>query len=294
MLTPRTFHARLIPSYRLLNHNLMAGDQDLAEFEAVGAVAYTEADDTLSSAGALAITGSLAATEDADTVSSDATSSRGTITQSGLETSGSTANQDAYSTGSFDIAPYAMVVVWVVHRATTAGAETSVVDSRGAVTWTAVTGGVSAAATFRITAYYFFNNSGSATGSGTITFNYNNGDATSGCQWSVIQYLGVDPSTPYITTNVIASSAAAATTATVTLPNAMENAANAHVYGILHNADEGAAPGDFTETGDTNQASPATGLMTAFKLNDTSDSPTWTTSSTSRWVGLELKSAVHG
>lgn len=126
---------------------------------------------------------------------------------------------------------------------------------------------------------------------GALTAVFAAGDLTTGAYIHVFEFTGVDLTTPIVTSNNVQTSAGAALGATSTLPNALENTKNAHFYMMSHAANEGTTNDDFTELSDNAHLSPVRGVACGYKANDLTAALTWATSSASRWMAVELKSA---
>lgn len=207
-----------------------------------------------------------------------------------LTTAGDTTNQNAYTTAS--VAPGAgrLMLVWIVQSATTANGPSSFTGTFGG-TLTLVNS--FAVAALRISCYRYLATSSPA--SGTITINFAAGDTTSGCAWSIVEYANVDVSGSNGAGAIVQSAAAAGasgTTVNVTLA-AFASPRNMHAYGLTHVAAESiTSPGaGFTKRGDTNYATPGTGLATADAINANVADPSWPTASIPRYVAVEIKAA---
>ncbi len=211
---------------------------------------------------------------------------RTAIVPTHLTTGENTTDQASYATASISPAGNTLVLLWVAQTATTANGPTSVTGN--GLTYTEVARAQAAATTIVL-----YRAMAAAPSSGAVTINFNAGDTTTGAAWSAVQYAGVNTTGTHgsgaIVQNV-ASSAGASVGQTITLAAAFEDVNNLHAYGIVHLANEVTTPGTgFTERGDAAHATPALAIETADKPNDTTADVTWTTSSASRWVAVEVK-----
>lgn len=212
----------------------------------------------------------------------------GSLVPVSVVTSSDTTNQDAYALGTVSLAANELGLLWIVQTATAADGVASFTGTFGG-TWDLV--GTFAVATLRISCYRGLSSSAQ---SGTLIANFAADDVTTGCLWSIHRVPGVDTSGSNgagAIVQFIADNGSAGLGATVILDDPLSSSSNRMVYGITHAANEGAAPGSmFTELGDTSMATPGHGLMVAHGPNQ-SDAPTWSTSSVSRWVAVEVKHA---
>lgn len=205
-----------------------------------------------------------------------------------------TSNSDTTDGGPFAVASHtptasALLLLGLAITGTTPN-DPVIVDSRG-WPWTLVPGGtVVSATTNRVSLYYLV---APASVAGTITLTPSPADVNTGLSWALVQFAGAAATglvSPGIQ-QVQASSAAAATGASPTL-SAFEHANNYHAYFLMHNANEATTAGDsFTSHADVLRATPGIGFKAASKVNDPTAVPTWATSSTSRWVAVEVKAA---
>ncbi len=159
------------------------------------------------------------------------------------------------------------------------------------LTWTQAPGTASGTVTFnsgvrRLTWFYSW---GTAPSTGTVTIGF--ATTHTYCIYSVVSMLGAGLLAPRQSTS---NTAAGATTVTGTLLT-LEYAFNAHVYALLHNANEGAAPpaaGGWSELSDRGVATPVGSLELGWtRSGDLTADPTWATSIQAGIVSLEIRAA---
>jgi hypothetical protein len=211
---------------------------------------------------------------------------RATIVPAHLTTGESNVDQNSYTTASVTPTANALQLLWVVQTATTVSGPTSITGN--GLTWVEVNR--KAAGTSALIVLY--RAMGSAPSPGTIAIAFGAGDATTGCHWSLVEYRNVDTSGTNGSGAIVqntANSASANTTCTIAL-SAFEHSNNVHAYGVSHAASEATTPATgFQERGDVSHTLPSRGLETADAVNDNSADPSWTTSSASIWVAVEVK-----
>lgn len=214
---------------------------------------------------------------------------RQTVVPTALTSSANTTDGGPFTVASHTPAAGSLLLLGLAITGTTP-ADPAIVDSRG-WNWTLVPGAtVTSATTNRVSVYYCV---APAAVAGTVTLTPAPGDVNTGMSWALVEYAAaaftgkVSPGVQQIQ----ASSAAAATTASPTL-GTLEHANNWHVCFIMHNANEVTTANDsFNNRADVARATPGIGFKAMDKLNDPTAVPSWATSSTSRWVSLEVKAA---
>lgn len=196
-----------------------------------------------------------------------------------------TANQNAYPLGTITLGANELGLLFVVQNAGTANGVVNFTGTFGG-TWTLVN--ERSVGTIRVQCFRSL--SGSAQ-SGTVIANFAAGDVSTGCMWGAAKVAhasrsgsnGAGAIRQSDTANVAAN-----TTATVSVPAAIR-VGSVVLYCLNHSAEEGASPGTFTKLGgDVTMTTPSRSFIFAWGLA-ASDAPTWTTSSGSRWVAVEVQ-----
>ena len=200
-----------------------------------------------------------------------------------LETSGSATNQTSYSTGTLNPSGSGLAVyACVVSDAATGTPDTPSIGGLGA-TWTQEKTQLSSNSAVRAT---LFRASGSMS-SGAITFDFG-AQTQATCEWSVLQFTGVDTATADGIVQSVSGSGGSNKTPTVTLA-AFGDAANATVF--FAGADRSTSwtvEGGYTTGGSSSHEDCTLGAEWLL-ANDTTPSGTW--GDNSRWaaIGIEVK-----
>jgi hypothetical protein len=145
---------------------------------------------------------------------------------------------------------------------------------------------------------YLFRSMGAAPTTGQITIDYGAGNSQLGCDWSVVEFTGMDTSGVNGSGAIVQAASAAVnpgTGATATLA-AFSSADNATFSMAAHSIQEATTPGSgFTQIATVSGSSPASSLTTAFRPdNDTTADYSWTTSTSGGVIAAEIKAAVVG
>ncbi len=211
-----------------------------------------------------------------------------TIVPVSLAENGSTVDGTSFAFAESASPSTSRLLLMAVGCAHASAAEVPSAVSAYGLTWTQAPGTANGTVTYssgvrRLTWLYAW---GSPT-AGTVTLDF--ATLHTYCIYSVIQCPGAALAAPRQSTGNTANSTTVTGTLLATLPASM------HIYAILHNASEGAVPpaaGGFAELSDRSVATPAGALEIGWTTSgDLTADPTWTTSSLSGIVSLEVTRA---
>lgn len=217
------------------------------------------------------------------------TAGRLTITPSLLVSYQSNTDLNSYTTsGSFAPTANALCLLWLAQTGTNPTGPTSF---SGPLTSFTLIDSFAVASLW----FGFFRALSSSPGSGQLTMNFNAGEASTGLNIIITQYVGVKQGGTNGANAVLQpnkGNGAAITTIAVALAANLSHPNNYCAYGLQHNANEDAAVGSgggFTQRGSPNfHSAPNLSLIAADKQNDKDDNPTWVTATTARWHAVEV------
>ncbi len=219
-----------------------------------------------------------------------AAAARATLVPTVLTSGSSSVDGSSVATASFTPEANRVVYAFVVSNVAATGIPTA---SGNGLTWVQVATRPHTTNNRRLTVFRAL---GATPSAGTLTFDWAGVSQTS-FVWSVVQFAGADTSGTdgsgaTVQYNDTQFDNAGVVTAALTLPGALENAANAMLVGVALATNATVThDGDFAELSDNAVASATNTLAVQWAIGATTCDPTWA-SSTYGAISIEVKSAV--
>jgi hypothetical protein len=213
------------------------------------------------------------------------------IAAAALTGANDTVNNTSFSTASITPTANRLVLALIYNRVWSGTASAPTLSGNG-LTWVEVAN-VNTTLPRRLT---LFRAMGGSPSTGAVTIDMG-GVTHVHCIWSIVEFSGVDTGGTNGSAAVVQSQVnnANATNLTVTL-GAFADVLNATYGGFSYTANEAATTGNsgaYTQIHNVNQAENTTSILSEYLLaNDTSVDASWTTSSLTYGIAVEIKDAV--